>query len=101
MLRDIVLHGSLRRRFGTCFRMDVVSPVEAVRALIVQLKGFRQHLREGNFRVIRGPRKTGHALDLDQLNLGLGATDEIHIVQVVAGAASGSARSSPASPSSV
>lgn len=39
----ILLHGELRRLFGRRFLFDVRSPAEAVRALSVQLKGFRQY----------------------------------------------------------
>jgi predicted phage tail protein len=35
-------HGA---RFGTSFQLEVKSLLEAVRALIVQLKGFRQAMR--------------------------------------------------------
>lgn len=89
MLRTIVLHGELGNRFGHTFSLDVATPVEAVRALIVQLKGFRRYFRDGNYRVIRKRDAREMDLDLDELKLRLGRAKELHIVPVVAGAASG------------
>jgi predicted phage tail protein len=45
MLRKIVLHGRLGKRFGRSFMLDVASPAEALRALVLQLRGFRMRLR--------------------------------------------------------
>jgi predicted phage tail protein len=42
-MMTILLYGELRRRFGRRFVLAVASPAEAVRALSVQLKGFRQY----------------------------------------------------------
>lgn len=89
MLRTIVLHGGLAAQFGTSFELDVRSPVEAVRALIVQIKGFRQALREGHYRVLKGRDDAVTALDLEELKLRLGRSREIHIVPVIAGSANG------------
>jgi predicted phage tail protein len=89
MLRTVVLHGALAARFGRAFELDVRSPAEAVRALIVQLKGFRQALRDGAYRIVRAREAVADSLDLPELKLRLGKARELHIVPVVAGAASG------------
>jgi predicted phage tail protein len=89
MMRTIVLHGALATRFGASFELDVRSPVEAVRALIVQIKGFRQALREGHYRVLKAREHVVESLDLEELKLRLGRSKEIHIVPVIAGSASG------------
>lgn len=89
MLRTVVLHGALAQ-FGESFDLDVKSPVEAVRALIVQIKGFRQALREGHYRVLKArPARDAEDLSLEELKLRLGRNNEIHIVPVIAGSASG------------
>ncbi len=89
-MRTIVLHGDLAERFGASFDLDVKSPVEAVRALIVQIKGFRQAFREGHYRVRKiRERRPATDLDLDELKLRLGQAREIHIVPVIAGSGSG------------
>lgn len=89
MLRTIVLHGALGARFGTSFDLDVRSPVEAVRALIVQIRGFRQALRDGHYRVIAARPRIADSLDLDGLQLRLGRARELHIVPVMAGSGNG------------
>lgn len=89
MLRTIILHGSLRERFGASFELEVKSPIEAVRALIVQLKGFRQALREGDFRIVKSRDVESEALELEELKLRLGRAREIHLVPVIAGSSSG------------
>jgi predicted phage tail protein len=85
MMRTIILHGALGAQFGPSFDLDVKSPVEAIRALIVQVKGFRQALREGHYRVLR----LTEPLELEELKLRLGRAKEIHIVPVIAGSMSG------------
>lgn len=89
MLRKIILHGELGLRFGASFELDVKSPAEAVRALIVQLKGFRQMLREGQFRVIKAREHVSDSLDIDEMKLRLGRAREIHFVPIIAGSSSG------------
>lgn len=64
MMRTVVLHGALAQ-FGPTFDLDVKSPVEAIRALIVHIKGFRQEIREGHYRVLKAkPARDPEALDL-------------------------------------
>lgn len=89
MLRKIVLHGRLGLVFGRSFMLDVSSPAEALRALTLQIKGFRDHLREGHYRVVRGSLRAGRDLDLDECKIGLGKAQSLHIVPVVAGSSSG------------
>lgn len=89
MLRTIHLHGALGKRFGRSFTLDVVSPAEALRALIVQVKGFREHFKAGHYRVIRGALRKANALDLEQCKASLGSANDLHIVPIVAGRASG------------
>lgn len=86
MLRDIILHGALGAEFGERFRLDVATPAEAVRALILQVKGFRSRIRGGSYRVIKAPARE---LGERELALRLGRANELHIVPVPAGAASG------------
>ncbi len=89
MLRTVVLHGALGAQFGASFDLDVKSPIEALRALIVQIKGFRQAFRAGHYRVLKAREYVTDTLDLDELKLRLGRAREIHIVPVIAGSADG------------
>lgn len=86
MLTDITLHGALGERFGTHYRLDVLSPAEAVHALGVQLRGFLAHLSEGAYQVIRGPLRGGEDIGEDEILMRLGSDREIHIVPAMAGA---------------
>ncbi|NVO13912.1 MAG: tail assembly protein [Rhodoplanes sp.] len=82
--RDVYLHGSLGRRFGRHFRLAVSTPAEAVWALCSQIKGLRDAIREGAFRVVAGPR--GGRRDRAEDELVAGFSRALHIVPVVAGA---------------
>lgn len=89
MMRTIHLYGSMGEAFGPTFRLDVRSLAETVQALGCQLKGFREAIEAGRFRVTCGPtRGRGLKLDKDLITFGLPAGD-IHIVPVVRGAGGG------------
>lgn len=82
------LYGNLKR-FGGEYRLEVATVGEVFRALCSQLRGFRQALAPGHYRV-----RTGRgALQADRLEEGMRqtlASDEVvHIVPVAAGAKSG------------
>ena len=89
MLCTVVLHGNLADRFGSSFDLDIRSPVEAVRALISQLCGFRRAIRDGHYRVIRERTGSKTDLSLDELKLRLGRGKILHIVPVIEGSAKG------------
>ena len=80
-MKAVILHGRLERRFGSVFRLDISTPSEAVRALSVQLKGFKDALREGSYHVIRGRR----SISLPETEMSMGDVEELHIVPVTAG----------------
>lgn len=85
MIRTIVLHGYLRKRFGKQYKLDVDSPAEVIRALGVQLNGFVAALRRGEFRVLRGSYALGEA----ELGLPLADEREFHIIPVACGSKRG------------
>lgn len=87
----IYLHGDLQK-FGGPFQFDVYSPADAVRALCVQIKGFRRRISEGNFRVVRKGAAGERDLSLETLSLRLRAGHELHIVPVAAGSGKGTAK---------
>ena len=86
MLRTIVLHGALGQKFGREFRLDVASVGQAVRALMVQLPGFRAALRQGHYRVTRIRRRRPFDLDEILIKLPLGAAEALHFTPQIAGA---------------
>jgi predicted phage tail protein len=53
-MRTITLHGRLGQEFGPSYRLSVVTPAEAVRALVLQLPGLYEALEGGTWRVTIG-----------------------------------------------
>lgn len=86
-MRTIRLYGALGEQFGRIWRLDVKSPAEAVRALCLQLPGFRQYLQKNSAPGYRVLADT-HARDRRTLALAT-AADTIRIVPVVCGAGKG------------
>lgn len=86
-MRSIVLHGALKDEFGGPYPLDVSSPAEAIRALCIMVKGFKDRLREGAYAIVRGKIDDRSCIAEDALRVRLGGALELHIVPVVAGAA--------------
>lgn len=84
----IRFHGDLQR-FGRVFKLEVTSPAEAFRALIIQIPGLRKHLNSGHYRL----RIDKGDLDESGLNesfhLPMSSHGVIHIVPVIGGAKNG------------
>lgn len=85
------LHGRLAS-FGGPFTLHVDTVGEAVRALCVQLRGLRQAIEAGAFRVIRGKWRGGLVMGPDDLPMRLGNARELHLVPVVRGRGRGGAK---------
>lgn len=85
-LRTIHLHGRLRREYGPKYELAVDTPAEAFRALIHQLPGFRQAIGQGEWRIVRGNRKSGMALDAQELGLRFGQASDLHVIPLPRGA---------------
>jgi predicted phage tail protein len=86
VLRTIHLHGRLRREFGPQFKLAVETPAEAFRALIHQIPRFREAIGQGEWRIVRGDRKQGMALDGVELGLRFGRTTDLHVIPLPKGA---------------
>lgn len=73
------LYGDLKQ-FGTSFKMDVATVPEALRALMTQIKGLREHIEKGRYKVkADGKFLTEQSLDTDLNN-------SLHITPAIAGA---------------
>lgn len=85
-MKTIRLYGHLGARFGRVYRLDVASPAEAIRALLMQLPGFRAALLSsegaGGYRVIAGRL----ARDRETMRDPCGERESIRIVPVQCGA---------------
>lgn len=88
-MKEIVLHGSLGARFGERFFLDVKTAGEAVHALSVQLPGFRDAIAKGNWHFLRGPLESNDSLTEQELPLGLGHTNQLHLLPAAEGAGNG------------
>lgn len=88
-LRTVKLYGPMRRRFGREFTLSVSSPAEAIRALCVQIPGFKKYLADAKnagltFAVFIGKRN----IDKDGLHDPSG-DDEIRIAPIIQGSKRG------------
>lgn len=85
MIRKINLHGNLAVQYGGQFNLDVMSVAEAVRALCVQLRGFRGTVARGEYQVLVG----GAYLGEEELPMEIGSDAPIDIVPVPTGSKEG------------
>lgn len=92
MLKTIHLHGELAERFEPSYKLAVETPAEGLRALVYQVRGFEQALREGEFICIRGNYSTGVECDMDHLKLNFGAVDEFHLIPAAVGRKEGAGK---------
>lgn len=85
MIKAIYLHGAAGRLFGERFDLQVETPRDAIRALISRVKGLKEFMAKGNWRMIRGRRE----IDTDELWMTFGKANEFHLVPVPRGAKQG------------
>lgn len=88
-LKTVKLYGPMRRRFGREFELCVSSPAEAIRALCVQIPGFKQYLMQAKdngltFALFIGKRN----ITQDGLHDPAG-NDEIRIAPIIEGSKRG------------
>lgn len=89
MLKKVFLYGKLKTLCPDDLELEVHSVAEIVRCLCYQVKGFREALSEGYYRVTLGAKRIENCIDESMLHFQLGNTDEIHIVPVLKGAKNG------------
>ncbi len=88
-LRTVKLYGPMRRRFGRQFELAVSSTAEAIRALCVQVPGFKKYLAESKrngltFAVFIGKRNISDKSINDPVG-----NDEIRIAPIIEGSKRG------------
>jgi predicted phage tail protein len=88
MLRKIVLHGRLGKKFGREFEFDVATVAEGVRALCALVPGFVEEMAKGHY-TIRVRAKSQTYFDENMLHLDIGNAHTIHITPRAEGAKSG------------
>lgn len=85
-MKTLYLHGLLEEKYGGPFLLDIDTPKEAVRALAVQLPGFKKDVEVGDWHVFRGPLKQGDSADVDGISVSLGRQEEVHLIPAIQGA---------------
>lgn len=88
-LRTVKLYGPMRTRFGREYELNVSSPAEAIRALCVQVPGFKKYLNDAKeagltFAIFIGKRN----ITKDGLHDPVGS-DEIRIAPIIEGSKRG------------
>lgn len=83
-VKKIYLHGALGKQFGECIELAVNTPLEAVRALCLMVKGFQAEFEKYDYKVIKGSLNRGWYLNEETLQINL-ANDEVHFIPVIAG----------------
>ena len=86
-LRTFHIHGELGKRYQPSYRLAVDTITEGVRAICIQVKGFSDTLKEGEYMVFRGNPKDKDSVQLHEgmLALELGKVEDIHIIPVARG----------------
>lgn len=86
-LRTFHIHGELGKRYQPAYSLAVDTITEGVRAICIQVKGFSDTLKEGEYMVFRGNPKDSNSVQLHEgmLALELGKVDEVHIIPVARG----------------
>lgn len=91
----IVLHGSLKTKFGGPFYYGVSTASAAIKSLMINKKGFKEYLEGGNWRLVRCKAntrlKSGIHLSKNTLGINIPPGGELHIIP--AGKGSGGGRS--------
>lgn len=87
-LRQIILHGALRRRYGREFRFAVASPAEAVRALCANFRGFQSELATAAERGVRYAVFVGKR-NIGESELAMQGSAPIRIAPVLVGSKRG------------
>lgn len=88
-MKTIYLSGQLAAQFSSEYRLAVISPAEALRALIYQVKGFEAALRRGYYKITRVYPDREVEFDEKEVGIGFGRAIGMRIEPVLEGAKSG------------
>lgn len=87
-MKTLYLHG-YAARYGDKFELDIKNPKEAIRALSLQIPGFEQMIREGEWHLVRGPLDLQDADDEGRIELEMRDGEQFHLLPAVRGAGGG------------
>jgi predicted phage tail protein len=84
-----ILHGRLRKRFGKEFDLGASTGARGIQMLCTLIPDFREELQKGEYRIVIGPMKKGHQLDVRGLGFVIPEGRPFHIIPVGKGRKSG------------
>ena len=87
-IKKIHFHGIIGEKFGKCFNLAVNTPLEALKAIAYQIKGFREEFEKYDYQVVKGSLQKGWLLDEETVDISI-ANDEIHFIPHIAGSGGG------------
>ena len=82
-VKKIYLYGALGKRYGNCIELAINTPLEAVRALCLMIKGFQKEFEKYDYKIVKGELQRGWYLSEETLRMNL--SNEVHFIPVVAG----------------
>jgi len=88
-VKQIFLHGNLKKQFGEKFKLAVQTPVEAVKAMCHLLPGFKDEFVKYDYHVIKGQLTNGWILDDETVKMQIANDNEVHFIPSVAGSGGG------------
>lgn len=82
-------YGAMAKAYGSHIDLDAATPREAITALSFQIPGYREYVSEREWHIILGKfdkkGKKGNDITEDELDMNLGAIQEVHLVPKIAG----------------
>lgn len=87
-MKTFHLHG-YAARYGEVFKLNIDDPMEGIRALSMQIPGFEEMIRDGEWFIFRGPLDRADSVSQDELELSLGEQSEFHLMPAIRGAGGG------------
>ena len=88
-MKTLNLYGNMQDKYPGVFKMEVATPAEAIRAMCIQIPGFEDDIKAGNWRLVRGDLAANDEIDEEGMQLTLGNQNELHLIPVIEGANSG------------
>ena len=89
-LKTVHFYGILKKKFGESFKLDVKTPIQAVKALCHLVPGFKKEFRKHDYSVIKGNLDNGWILSEDTVRVQFSKKEnEIHFIPAVAGSGGG------------
>lgn len=88
-MKTLNLYGSMQDKYPGVFKMEVATPAEAIRAMCIQIPGFEDDIKAGNWRLVRGDLAANDEINEEGMQMTLGNQNELHLIPVIEGANSG------------